>query len=648
MSRLHPALALAVALTGCPDQEDAASSIVDEDPHIPIVVEVTLDGAPVADARVTQGGVPGVTLTDHIGRAALSLDPHVGGEVVVMASTPSARIGAATWTPDAPDPTRLTIALTRFAPEDNPDYAFQDPGEPGRRETTAQCGHCHLTINDGWSSSAHRSAARNPNVQALYRGATLTDEPDCRARGGTWIPGSTVKGQPEPGRCLLGPGVLPTLNPEACDGDACDGSEAAFGACADCHAPGMTGADTGALGGQDLAKAEGHALDYGVHCDVCHRVEAIDLEAPAGVAGRLVLHRPSEASPSIALGRFEPLTFGPHHDVANPRMGSVQRDHFLEATLCAGCHELEQPALVPGARLDPTRWPDGALPVHSTFSEWQAGPLAPAAPCQSCHMPPAPEPWNGADLQAFPNTEPGIAGGWPRPPGSVRHHTWPGPRSADGRLLALAAHVTVTRRLDDTQTSAEVTVTNVGPGHALPTGEPLRALVLTVDAWCGDARVEALGGDVVPDHGGHLASQRRGDDWTRWPGATPGERLRIVKLSDDYRDYDGVGPFASPARGGRFTAAEKGLRREALAGERTIVAVDGDVVTLDRPLPDGDVAYRLPPATADAGPVPALAGAPGFAFARVLVGADGARMVPHFLAVDVASDNRLAPGLTWT
>ncbi|MCC6622972.1 MAG: hypothetical protein IT385_17065, partial [Deltaproteobacteria bacterium] len=42
------------------------------------------------------------------------------------------------------------------------------------------------------------------------------------------------------------------------------------------------------------------------------------------------------------------------------------------------------------------------------------------------------------------------------------------------------------------------------------------------------------------------------------------------------------------------------------------------------------------------------AGAPGFAFARVLVGADGARMVPHFLAVDVASDNRLAPGLTWT
>ncbi len=50
----------------------------------------------------------------------------------------------------------------------------------------------------------------------------------------------------------------------------------------------------------------------------------------------------------------------------------------------------------------------------------------------------------------------------------------------------------------------------------------------------------------------------------------------------------------------------------------------------------------------DGDPATARAGAPGFAFAKVLVGRDGARMVPHFLAVDIASDNRLLPGASWT
>jgi len=643
MARPLPHL-VALIVIGCSD-DDPTIVDVTADPHPTVLVAVTLDGVPVADARVTQGGVQGITSTDHMGNALVTLDLSIGGEVVVMASAPSARIGSVTWDPDgaAPDgPTRLVIALRRFDPRDNADYVFQDPGAPDRRDTSAQCAHCHLTIGDGWYASPHRTSASNPVVQALYRGQTLTDEGDCRARGGAWIPGSTIKGRPEPARCLLGAGVLPTLNPAACPGGACDGSESAFGACADCHAPGIDGTD-GRLGGRDLASAEGHALDDGVHCDVCHRVEAIDLAAPAGVAGRLRLHRPSEPSPSLGLGRFLPLTFGPHHDVANPRMGLVQRDHFLDATLCAGCHELAQPVLVPGAEADPERWPDGRLPIHSTYGEWAAGPLAPAAPCQSCHMPPAPEALNSADLQHH-GVEPGVAGGWPRPPGSVRHHTWPGPRARESGLLELAASLVVTKRLEADRVIAEVTVTNVGAGHAIPTGDPLRALVLRVEARCAagamSTRVEPLGGDVVPAHGGALAIRARGDDWTRWPGARVGERLRVVNVLDEHVDYDGVGPFAATARGGRFAASEKGLRREALVAERTILAVDGDAVTLDAPLPDGDVAYR--------GDDEALAGAPGFTFARVLVGPDGAPMVPHFLAVDVASDNRLPPRAAWT
>ena len=44
----------------------------------------------------------------------------------------------------------------------------------------------------------------------------------------------------------------------------------------------------------------------------------------------------------------------------------------------------------------------------------------------------------------------------------------------------------------------------------------------------------------------------------------------------------------------------------------------------------------------------AWAGAAGFGFAKVLVGPRGERMVPHFRAVDVASDNRLPFGSSWT
>ena len=57
-------------------------------------------------------------------------------------------------------------------------------------------------------------------------------------------------------------------------------------------------------------------------------------------------------------------------------------------------------------------------------------------------------------------------------------------------------------------------------------------------------------------------------------------------------------------------------------------------------LPSGDLAIL--------GDAEAMAGAPGFGFARVTVDSDGNRMVPHHQAVDIASDNRLLPAQEWT
>ena len=100
-------------------------------------------------------------------------------------------------------------------------------------------------------------------------------------------------------RCYVGPGTLLDLNEDCGVDGSCDESPEQTGQCADCHAPGIDGE----LGGRDLLEATELSYDYGVHCDVCHRTDAVDPDAASpGVAGKLMLTRPSEVSSSPTLG----------------------------------------------------------------------------------------------------------------------------------------------------------------------------------------------------------------------------------------------------------------------------------------------------------------------------------------------------------
>lgn len=571
-----------VADTGSPD---AMPGSVDT-----VTLTVTLDGVPTAGIRVMQGGSQQHQRTDADGRVTVPIDHALDGVPVIVASHPDARTKAFTLWPDEPPQDRLE--LRRLGP-DNPEYTFLDPGTPRRRSSTAQCGHCHLTMNDDWFESPHRTSASNPIVQAVYRGTNSA-----------------------------GRAVAPTVAEHL----------PAFGECADCHAPGMDGR----LGGRDLARADGFALEFGVHCDVCHSVESVDLESPApGVAGRLRVHRPSTPGPvTLGANGVLPLTFGPSYDSPNPRMGSVQRDHFRDARLCAGCHEYAAEQAI-----DRARWPDGRLPVHTTYSEWKDGALGEAARCNDCHMPPLPEVSNGADKQAFPSADVGIAGGFIRAAGAARSHRWVGPRAQSSGMLALAGALFITKDVVDGEVIAQVTLRNQGAGHALPTGEPLRAIFVHVEAYCGESLLAPSGGDVLPDWTGALETRLADADWDRWPDAQVGQVLRVVRRPGGFHDYPGVAPFAD-----RFDAAQKGMPIETLALEATIEAVQPDgTLQLSAPLPapqPGDRVYRV-----DA---PLTAGAPGFAYARVMIDAAGRAMVPHYLAVDVRSDNRLLPMQAWT
>ncbi|MCB9521595.1 MAG: hypothetical protein H6699_12095 [Myxococcales bacterium] len=593
-----------------------------------IAVTVTLDGAPVANAVVMQGGAATHTETDALGRATVAVDTMVVGQLAVVASHREARVGSVVI--DRPPSDAVTIALTRYAADD-PEYPWQDPGEPRRSPNTAQCGHCHETLVADWYGSPHRTSARSRVVNDVYAGtaAGLDSEPTCVAAGGEWLDAPGPGGGPVAARCFIGVGTLPDLND--CANRACtDATD--YGDCSSCHAPAMGPT----LGGHDLRAATGLAYDYGVFCDVCHRVDRVEPGAGPGVAGSLVLTRPSEVGPA-ALGPRLPLTFGPSHDSPNPRMGSVQRDHYRDGTLCAGCHQLED-GPPPGQALDSTRWPSGNIPIATTYQEWAEGPLAEAAVCNDCHMPPASEVLNGGDLQLNGDVVIGVPGGWYRAPGSVRHHSWVGPRAASSRLLELAASLSVhAERGPGGDWDVAVTTRNVGAGHAIPTGETFRSLILTVSASCGGVPLGPVGGDVVSSLGGADEVRVAGDGWDVWPNAAVGDVFRVVVVDDGWVDYDGFGPFGD----GTFAADAKGLRVERLAGVRVAVAVDAaGVVTFDAPLPDGDRVYRA------AGPR-ALAGSPGWVFARVLGDASGATMVPHHRAVDVVSDNRLLPQQSW-
>ena len=490
---------------------------------------------------------------------------------------------------------------------------------------------------DDWYKSPHRTASSNPVLQDLYAGTALAlaSEEDCNLSGGQWWEGVNPGTTDTIPKCYLGDGALPAYN-EACGTTTpCDGVAENTGACADCHAPGINGE----VGGRDLHDATGIAYDYGVHCDVCHKIESVSLEGEPGVAGKLNILRPSEEGSAIF--DWQPLTFGPYHDVANPRMGSVHRDHFLSADLCQGCHEYQSELAPTGSSIDLTRWPDG-LPVQSTFSEWEDGPYSPGAPCQSCHMPPDPDAGNTVDVVYDEETW-GLASGWWRPAGSVRKHAWYGPRQPEARMLKMAAALEVKTTQETDTLQVDVTVTNAGAGHAIPTGEAMRSLVLAVEASCDSTVLPATGGDVIPDFGGALIKKGINEDWNIWPGAKVGQVIRVIKTTGEWHDYPGVGAFAE------MTPEEKGMPRDSIVGTSTITAVNGDQVTLDQPLPSGHIALLGETGwPVEGAPSQALAGASGFAFARVMVAPDGRRHVHHSAANDLASDNRLMPQASWT
>ncbi|MBW2454152.1 MAG: hypothetical protein JRI68_06565 [Deltaproteobacteria bacterium] len=603
------------------------------------------EGAPVADAWVMMGGQPQELWqqTDGEGRVSLTLVDDGWSEPWVLVGKTGWLSGGVPVDLEAPPAAPFDITMRPLPQADNPDYAFQ-PGGDGSSMDTRECGHCHWTIGDDWAGSAHRRAADNPRTWDLYTGsaAAAADLAACNALSGQQADGQSpgAEGQTEE-RCYVGQGVLPWLNDgcgvagqKGCDHpEERDGLDR-FGGCGDCHSPATTGGIPGQI---DLAASFGVAFE-GVTCDFCHKVRAVDPGPSAGLNGGITLHRPSEDT--VIPGQvFDPIIFGPYPDVIVPIMKGSYSPQHREAGWCASCHEHAQDALHPDESIaQPQRFPDG-LPIQETYGEYLAWAGSANATCQTCHMLPIDEESSTYDISAQ-GLNPSVNQGWLRELGQVRHHDVPAAGLAAPSLDLQLAEV-------GGQLEATVTLTNGAAGHAVPTGEPMRQLIVLVSATNGSGDpVAPVGGQTVPDFGGALHAATVGTDAqvngsaVSFAGQTfPAQgvtALRFARPTGNWDDY--AGPGTAPFTNAGLTPEQKGLEKLDFLGERAVVSVAGGTVDLESAPPAlqaDDVVFVL-------GSEAHQAGAPGWAYAKVLVDSSARRGVAHYRAVDVASDNRIA------
>ena len=409
-------------------------------------------------------------------------------------------------------------------------------------------------------------------------------------------------------------------------------------------------ASTGLPEDVNLHEATGLAYEKGVHCDVCHKVKDIDMSQPPGVGQRLVMGRPGEEGFNIF--KWRPVYFGPLIDVPIVAMGEATSPKSNEAVFVLAATSKNSQRFCLQREFDNDKWPNG-LPIHATYQEWLDGPYNPqeSTACQFCHMPERYGRANATDLGTVENQS--IMFGFVREPEDNRQHIFRSPLHGDPRLIDKALYTSINLTAEGQSLNATVSVSNVGCGHAVPTGEPMRSLIMVVEATtenCGP--LIATDGMTLSDTAGMLAEGVEGayinttESTVSWAQgadvAQAGHVIRVTRATGTFDDYDGVGYFGESAR----TAEEKGLEIYAPVGEATVQSVAGSEITLSRALDvqEGDRVYlgeAMPDDFQDGDDALHLAGKPGYAFSKVLVDSAGNRHVPHYKAVDMASDNRI-------
>jgi len=216
--------------------------------------------------------------------------------------------------------------------------------------------------------------------------------------------------------------------------DALKHAEQGFGGearkvCLRCHAPaaGFTG---------DLELVRKVSWE-GITCDYCHSIREVST---------------SGANPAARV-EFSDVKSGPTKDVTSPAHRTVFSAVHTSSLACISCHEYKNGL---------------GFSVLATYTEWkESAYMAARQECQNCHMYTV----RGRVVDASVKETSGSG---------VNLHQMPGSRSPE--QLNKAIRMRVSSEREGGQIRVTVRLTNAGAGHYVPTGSPLRRLILEVKA----------------------------------------------------------------------------------------------------------------------------------------------------------------------
>lgn len=236
------------------------------------------------------------------------------------------------------------------------------------------------------------------------------------------------------------------------------------GNCATCHVPAMALDNPFSA---DPREARGVARE-GVFCDLCHKIDASRIDGSGGYPGVLSykFNRPFDG---------HQLFFGPYQDVF-PGDDSYH-PLYRESRYCAPCHN---------GRF----W---GVEMYSEFREWAESSYATRGiHCQECHMKP-----DGIMTRFALEQEGGVA----RLPETIPSHLFSG--IGDLSFMQQAIDLSIRTELEGDRLNVTATVTNLTAGHHYPTGNPMRNMILLVEASAEDGRrLPLIDGSTVPVWGG--------------------------------------------------------------------------------------------------------------------------------------------------
>jgi hypothetical protein len=431
---------------------------------------------PVEKARVRVAGEEEHTLTDKQGNFVLQTRYPRGRRLWVTAGKEGWFNNAQVMTPGSGQ--NRDIFLNPIYLGDRADYRFISP---------ATCSRCHVELTRYWDQSKMAHTTSNPIVLDMYYGT------DYFKRQG------------------IGPGYK-LDNPRS------------NGNCVTCHAPSAAASSPWSL---DLGTAltSPYTEWDGISCDYCHKVRKVvqDKSKPSGMAA--VLERQSSLrDPSI-------LVFGPYDDVVVPPMAASYNPLYEQGQFCSTCHSQSR-SMGEGKTWDhsniysDSEWStfgfknDTFLPIQTTYQEWKQWQdlLSSDDPnkgkkCQDCHM--------GWRKEMLPYDNYIVDRGARQMWGTYRKAQNIHPHHLEGATetqLKTAVAMELEGEIVDKKLKVYVYITNTNGGHWVPTGDPMRSVMLLVDAFDSSGKpLKMIKGTKLPQWTG-VGEVEKGN-YTGLPGA---------------------------------------------------------------------------------------------------------------------------------